>query len=62
MPEVTFHEGSAGTGDTFTARAILVELAKGKKRLLICGTTGIAAVQYPYSRTIHSLLLLELLK
>jgi hypothetical protein len=50
-----FLQGSAGTGKIFTVRTFLVELAKSEKRVLICGTKGIAVVQYPRGTTVHSL-------
>jgi ATP-dependent exoDNAse (exonuclease V) beta subunit len=50
-----FLEGAAGTGKTFTFAALVAVLRGEGQRCLICGTTGIAAVQYPGGCTLHSL-------
>jgi hypothetical protein len=47
--------GSAGTGKTFIVKALINALQSHRKKCLICGTTGIAAVQYPGGTTLHSL-------
>jgi Cdc6-like AAA superfamily ATPase len=50
-----FLQGPAGTGKTFTVKALINTLESCFKKCLICGTTGIAAVQYPGGTTLHSL-------
>jgi ATP-dependent exoDNAse (exonuclease V) alpha subunit len=50
-----FLQGSAGTGKTFTIEALVNALQSYRKKCLICGTTGMAAVQYPGGTTVHSL-------
>jgi ATP-dependent exoDNAse (exonuclease V) alpha subunit len=50
-----FLQGSAGTGKTFTVKTLIATLQSCGKKCLICGTTGIAAVQYPGGITLHSL-------
>jgi hypothetical protein len=50
-----FLEESAGTGKTFTVKAVIKAVESTRKKCLICGTTGIAAVQYPGGTTLHSL-------
>ena len=50
-----FLQGRAGTGKTFLTNCIISHLRSLGKKLLICGTTGIAAAQYPDGCTIHSL-------
>jgi hypothetical protein len=53
--QLMFLQGSAGTGKTFTVKALIKALESTRKKCLICGTTGIAAVQYPGGTTLHSL-------
>jgi hypothetical protein len=53
--QLMFLQGSAGTGKTFTVRAIIEMLRRGGKKCLVCATTGIAAVQYRGGTTLHSL-------
>jgi hypothetical protein len=53
--QLMFLQGSAGTGKTVTAKALIKALESRRKKCLICGTTGIAAVQYPGGTTLHSL-------
>jgi hypothetical protein len=48
-------QGSAGTGKTFTFKALIKALESTRRKCLICGTTGIGAVQYPGGTTLHSL-------
>jgi hypothetical protein len=48
-------QGSAGTGKTFTLKALISAFQSHRKKRLICGTTGIAAIQYPGGTTPHSL-------
>jgi hypothetical protein len=48
-------QDSAGTRKTFTVNAMTNALQSHCKKNLICGTTGIAAVQYPGRTTFHSL-------
>jgi hypothetical protein len=50
-----FLQGSAGTGKTFTVKTLINALQFQSKKYLICGTTGIAAVQYPGGTTLYSL-------
>jgi DNA helicase HerA-like ATPase len=50
-----FHQGSTGTGKTFTVKALINALQSHRKKCLICGTTGIAAVQDPGGTIFHSL-------
>jgi hypothetical protein len=50
-----FLQGSAETGKIFTIKALINALQSQRKKCLICGTTGIAAVQYPGGTTPHSL-------
>jgi hypothetical protein len=51
-----FLQGSAGTRKTFIIKALINALQSHRKKCLICGTTGIAAVQYLGGTTFHSLL------
>jgi hypothetical protein len=53
--QLMFLQGSAGTGKTFTIKSLINALQSHRKQCLICGTTGIAAVQYPDGMTLHSL-------
>jgi hypothetical protein len=53
--ELMFLQGSAGTGKTFTVKVLISALESCAKKCLICGTTGIAASQYPGGTTLHSL-------
>jgi Cdc6-like AAA superfamily ATPase len=53
--QVMILQGSAGTGKTFTDKTLIKALESTRKKCLICGTTGIAAVQYPGETTLHSL-------
>jgi hypothetical protein len=53
--QLMFLQGSAGTGKTFTVRAIIESLRARGKHCLICGTTRMAAVQYLGGTTLHSL-------
>jgi hypothetical protein len=48
-------QGSVRTGKIFTVRILINALQACGKKCLICGTTGIAAVQYPEGTTLHSL-------
>jgi hypothetical protein len=48
-------QGSAETGKIFTVKALISSLHSLGKKCLICGTTGIAAIQYPGGTTLHSL-------
>jgi hypothetical protein len=56
--QLMFLHGSAGTGKTFTVKALISALQSHYKMCLIYGTTGIAAVQYSGGTTLHSLFLL----
>jgi hypothetical protein len=53
--QLVFLQGSAGTGKTFTVKALISALQSHPKKCLICGTTGTAGVQYPGGTTPHSL-------
>jgi hypothetical protein len=53
--QLMFLQGSAGTGKTFMVKAVIAALESRGKKCLVCGTTGIAAVQYPGGTTLHSL-------
>jgi hypothetical protein len=53
--QLMFLQDSAGTGKTFTVKALINALQSHHKKCLICGTTSIAAVQYPGGTTLHSL-------
>jgi type II secretory pathway predicted ATPase ExeA len=53
--QLMFLQGSAGIGKTFTVKTLISALRACGKRCLICGATGIAAVQYPGGTTLHSL-------
>jgi MoxR-like ATPase len=53
--QLMFLQDSAGTGKTFIAKALINALQSHRKKCLICGTTGIAIVQYPSGTTLHSL-------
>jgi hypothetical protein len=59
--QLMFLQGSAGAGKTFTAKALINALQSHCKKCLICGTTGISAVQYPGGTTLPSLFALELM-
>ncbi len=50
-----FLTGGGGTGKTWTTREIICLCAeRGKIRVTQCATTGIAAIQLPNGRTLHS--------
>jgi hypothetical protein len=53
--QIVVLQGSTGTGKTFTVKALIRALELSGKSCLICGTTGIAAAQYPGATTVHSL-------
>ena len=53
--QLMFLQASAGTGKTFTIKALIRRLQSLDKKCLICGTTGIAVAQYPGGITLHSL-------
>jgi hypothetical protein len=53
--QLMFLQGSAGTEKTFTVKALIKALESTRKKCLICGTTGIPAVQHPGGTTLHSL-------
>jgi hypothetical protein len=53
--QLIFLQGSAGTGKTFTVKASINALQSHRKKCSICGTTGIAAVQYPGGTTLDFL-------
>jgi hypothetical protein len=52
--QLMFLQGSAGTGKTFMVKALIKALESTRKKRLICGTTGIAAIHYPGGTTLHS--------
>jgi Cdc6-like AAA superfamily ATPase len=45
-PQLTFLQGAGGTGKTLTIKTLVAALESSGQGCLICGTTGIAAVQY----------------
>jgi hypothetical protein len=53
--QLMFLQSPAGTGKTFTVKALVNALQSHCKKCFICGTTRIAAVQYPGETTLHSL-------
>jgi ATP-dependent exoDNAse (exonuclease V) alpha subunit len=53
--QLMFLQGTAGTGKTFTIKAVITALESYRKKCFIYRTTGIAAVQYPGGTTLHSL-------
>jgi ATP-dependent exoDNAse (exonuclease V) alpha subunit len=53
--QLMFLQGSAGTGKTFTIKALIRRLRLLGEKCFICGTAGIAAAQYPGETTLHSL-------
>jgi hypothetical protein len=53
--QLMFLHGSAGTENTFTVKVLINVLQFHCEKCLICGTTGVAAVQYPGGTTLHSL-------
>jgi hypothetical protein len=53
--QLMFLQGSAGTGKALIFQALINALHSLGKKYVICGTTGIAAVQYPGRITLHSL-------
>jgi hypothetical protein len=53
--QLMFLQGSRGAGKTFTVKALINAFQSHCKNSLICGTTGIAALQYPGETTLHSL-------
>lgn len=61
-PYLMFLQGRAGTGKTFTTNVIINVLRKKGYKILVTGTTGIAAAQYEKGMTCHSLFKLKLAK
>jgi hypothetical protein len=53
--QLMFLYSSPETGKIFTVKALINALQSHCNKCLICGTTGIAAVQYPGGTTLHSL-------
>jgi hypothetical protein len=53
--KMTFLQGSARTGKTFTAKALIKPLELSCNKRLVCGTTSIAAIQDPRGTTLYSL-------
>jgi hypothetical protein len=53
--QLMFIQGSAGTGETLIVKALINTLQSHRKKCLICGTTGIAAVQHPGGTTLRFL-------
>lgn len=51
-----FLTGGAGVGKTYQTREILQILQSRHVRVVICGTTGISALNLPNGRTLHSTL------
>jgi hypothetical protein len=52
--QLMFLQSSGGTGKTFTVKVLINTFQACGKSHLICGTTRIAAVQYPGGTTFHS--------
>jgi hypothetical protein len=52
--QLLFRQGSAGTGKTFAVKALIKTLQSHGEKCLICGTTAIAALQYPGKTTLGS--------
>ena len=50
-----FIQGRAGTGKTFLTNQIIKSLKEINKKIVICGTTGIAASSYEGGCTVHSI-------
>ena len=55
-----FLQGRAGTGKTFTTKALINILKQQNRRVLITGTTGIAASQFKGEETVHSMFRLKI--
>lgn len=55
-----FIQGRAGTGKTYTTNVIINVLRKKGYKVLVTGTTGIAATQYEHGMTCHSLFKLKI--
>ena len=55
-----FIQGRAGTGKTYTTNVIINVLRKCGYKVLVTGTTGIAATQYEQGMTCHSLFKLKI--
>jgi hypothetical protein len=53
--QLIFLQGSAGTWKTFIVKVLINALQSHCKKCLVCGTTGIAVVQYPGGTTVHFL-------
>jgi hypothetical protein len=53
--QLMFFQGSAGTRKPFAGKALINALQSHRKKCLICGTTGIGAVQYPCGTTLRPL-------
>jgi hypothetical protein len=49
--QLMFLQGSADTGKAFNVKALISAPQTRCKKCLICGTTGIVAVQYPCKTT-----------
>ncbi|EAY08352.1 helicase, putative [Trichomonas vaginalis G3] len=57
---VMFFQGRAGTEKTYLLNQIISDLRKDGKKVLVTGTTGIAASKYPQGSTVHSLFKLKI--
>ena len=54
-PYLMFLQGRAGTGKTFTTNTLISLLRNEGYKVLVTGTTGIAASQYEGGQTVHSM-------
>ena len=59
-PNLIFLQGRAGTGKTFTTNILIKKLKESGHKVLVAGTTGIAASQYKGGQTVHSLFALTI--
>lgn len=60
QPNLLFLQGRAGTGKTYTTNVLINILRKHGYKVLVTGTTGIAATQYEHGMTCHSLFKLKI--
>ena len=59
-PYLMFLQGRAGTGKTYTTNTLINQLRTNSKKVLVSGSTGIAASQYHGGQTVHSLFALSI--
>ena len=60
QPHLMFLQGRAGTGKTFTIKKLINIFRSQNRKVLVAGSTGIAASQYQGGQTIHSLFALSI--